>query len=300
MFGKSICVASAVAMLFVAAPVNAMLEDWEEAVIPASPGFCATNVADGLYDIGTYGDEQTYEFIVKSNPDETEDSMCLIGRRRCGNVTWAGLKFEQYINTGTYGATIFHVQDYDFGIPNAPGIDTHLVFVSSKNAGTCMLYVNGVYQATVPTAISLSGPVGIGYGYQDPAQDPEGRDSFDNFDGVVYGVAIYDKALSADEILAHCDAYFPPEVTLTRISFLIMDEVDSGNIAPELEDSLLVKIDAAMAALNGGNPSDAKVAMNDLKALINHIEAQTNKKIAAETAAEIIRQTNAILAVLGG
>jgi hypothetical protein len=283
-------------MLFVAAPAGALLEDWEEAVAPASPGFFATNVADGVYDIGTYGGEQTYEFIVKSNPAEMQDSMCLIGKRRCGDVTWAGLKFEQYVNTGTYGATIFHVRDYDFGIPNAPGVDTHLVFVSSEAAGTCRLYVNGVYQASVPTAISLSGLVGIGYG----AEGLDLSGSFDNFDGVIYGVAIYDRALSADEILAHADAYFPPEITLAGIALFIRDEVDSGNIAPELEESLLVKIGAALAALNRDNPNEAKVAMNDLRALINQVEAQTNKKITSEVAAEIIRRVNAMIAALGG
>jgi len=194
------------AVLFIAAPVGAMLVDWENTVAPASPAFLATNVPDGLYDIGVYGGEQTYEFVVKSNPDETEASMALIGRRQFGD-TEAGLKYEQWNNTGTYGATLFGVVDLDFGVANDPGVDTHLVFVSSETAGTTALYVNGVYQASVDAAIPLSGLVGIGYG----AQGEDGSGVFDDFDGVIYGVAIYDAALSDEEIAAHSDAFFRPD-----------------------------------------------------------------------------------------
>ncbi|MBN2313906.1 MAG: hypothetical protein JXM79_08240 [Sedimentisphaerales bacterium] len=197
-----------VAVLFVAAPVGAMLVDWENVVAPASPGFLATDVPDGLYDIGAYGGEQTYEFVVKSNPDETNASMCLIGRRDFGD-TQAGLKYEQWNNTGTYGATLFGVVDLDFGVANNPGVDTHLVFVSSETTGTTALYVNGVYQASVDSAVSLSGLIGIGYGAQDEAT--RGSAYFDDFDGVIYGVAIYDAALSDAEIAAHSFAFFLPE-----------------------------------------------------------------------------------------
>jgi len=88
-----------------------------------------------------------------------------------------------------------------------------------------------------------------------------------------------------------------PEMKLFDLATFI---VDSGNIALELKGSLLVKIDATLAALDKGNPNDAKVAMNDLKALINQVEAQEDKKITLEAAAEIIQRTNAIIAHLGG
>lgn len=91
-----------------------------------------------------------------------------------------------------------------------------------------------------------------------------------------------------------------PAVMLDGTALFIMDEVDSGNIAPELEGSLLVKINAALAALDKCNPNAAKVAKNDLKALVNQVEDQTDKKITPEVAAEIIQRANAIIAVLGG
>ena len=83
-----------------------------------------------------------------------------------------------------------------------------------------------------------------------------------------------------------------PETMLAVTALFIMDEVDSGNIDPELEGSLLVKVDAALSALDKDNPNAAKVAMNNLKALINYVEAQIDKKITPEAAATIIQRAN--------
>jgi len=203
---------------------TAGIANWEVAVAPAAPGFLATNVADDLYDIGAYSGDITYEFVVRSNPDETEASMCLIGRRQFGD-TEAGLKYEQWNNTGTYGATLFGVVDLDFGIATNPGVDTHLVFVSSEDAATTALYVNGVYQASVDNAITLSGLVGIGYG----AQGADASDSFDNFDGDIFCVAIYDTALSDDEIAAHSDAFLAPLSDVTAIGDIVQGVPDDGD-----------------------------------------------------------------------
>jgi hypothetical protein len=183
--------------------------DWEVVADGAAPTFLAMNVENGTYDIGTYGGEQTYEFLVRSNPAETMTSMCLIGRLNYGD-TKAGLKFEQWENTGTYGATLFGVADYDFGVANNPGIPTDVVFVSSTATNTTALYVDGVYKASLDVAISLSGEVGIGRAIR---QDGT---FVDNFDGTIVAVAIYDRALSVGEIRAHADAYFlkgPSDIT---------------------------------------------------------------------------------------
>jgi hypothetical protein len=91
-----------------------------------------------------------------------------------------------------------------------------------------------------------------------------------------------------------------PEGMLADLSSYILQQVASDNIDAEMEVSLLAKVNAAIAALNRGNPNDAKVAMNDLKALINQVEAQTDKKINPDTAAAIIDRANTIIAALGG
>jgi benzoyl-CoA reductase/2-hydroxyglutaryl-CoA dehydratase subunit BcrC/BadD/HgdB len=67
-----------------------------------------------------------------------------------------------------------------------------------------------------------------------------------------------------------------------------------------LEGILLPKHNGALAVLDRGNPNDAKVAMNDLKALINQVETQTDKKITPEAAEEIIQRVNTIIENLGG
>ena len=91
-----------------------------------------------------------------------------------------------------------------------------------------------------------------------------------------------------------------PETMLAGLKAYIQQQMVLGNIDAEMEVSLLAKVDAAIAALARDNPNDAKVAMNDLKALINQVEAQTDKKITLETAAEIIQRANAIIAELVG
>jgi len=92
----------------------------------------------------------------------------------------------------------------------------------------------------------------------------------------------------------------PVTQMLNDLVLYILTEVGSGNIAPEMEVSLLAKIDAALAALDRGNPNDAKVAMNDLKALVNQVEAQTEKKISGEAAEMIISNAIAISDKIGG
>ena len=303
MFSKSIWIVPVLAILFAAAPANAILQDWIKAVEPALPDFFATNVARGSYDIGTYGDAQTYEFVVKCNLPKASGSMVLMGWKAHpyeGPVTTpygVGLKYEQYDYTGQYGVTLYGRADRLFGVANNPGTDTHLVFVANHAAKTCALYVNGVFRASLSFAfpVSLSGKVGIGCAYQ---AAPEAL--VEDFGGVIYGVAVYNGSLSASEIQAHSNAYFlpPREVMLTDLALFVTNQVGLGNVAPELEQSLLAKIDAALAALNRDSPNEAKVAMNDLRALVNEVEAQTDKKITPDAAAEVIRQANAIITAL--
>jgi hypothetical protein len=87
---------------------------------------------------------------------------------------------------------------------------------------------------------------------------------------------------------------------LRNLVKLINYSVASGGVAPEMQTSLLAKINAAIAALVRGNANASKVAMNDLKALVNQVEAQTDKKITPPVAAEIIVRANRIIVALGG
>ena len=175
---------------------------WEAAAAADSPGFLATSVPLGVYDIGTYGGEQTYEFVVNANPDEEAVSMALIGRFMSDAGNRAALKFDQWNNTGEYGATLFGVVDLYYGVAATYGADTQVVFVSSEAAGTTTLYVDGALAGSVDNVISLSGALGIG----GANRDMEGTGWVDPFDGDILGVAIYDGALTPEQIAAHNDA----------------------------------------------------------------------------------------------
>ncbi len=196
-------------------------DNWAVGIATAGPKYVATYVTNGTYDIGTFGDEMTYEFVVRCNPAETMTSLALIGRMDFG-ATKVGLKYEQWENTKTYGATAFGVMDYDYRVPNAPGEYTHLAFVASKAAGATDLYVNGVLKGSVPVVAVLSGSVGIGRAIR-------ANGTFvDNFDGDIFGVAIYDMLLTAEQIAANADKYFNP-IAITDPDLLIHYDFETGS-----------------------------------------------------------------------
>ena len=174
--------------------------------------------------------------------------MALIGRRNFGDPQ-VGLKYEQWNNTGTYGATVFGVADYDYGVATNPGIVTHLTFVSSEEMGTTTLYVDGAMQGSVASAISLSGLVGIGYG----AQAEDGSDFFDDFDGAIYGVAIYDRALSLAEIRTDAEVKTPWRRTVDGWEHTSRWTPEAGARPPALHPVVvgLLEMLLALAALIG-------------------------------------------------
>lgn len=89
----------------------------------------------------------------------------------------------------------------------------------------------------------------------------------------------------------------PPQLLTNLGDFVVEPTV--GAVATAMEDPLLAKVDAAQAALAKDNKNAAKVAMNDLKALVNQTQAQTDKKISAAAAAKIIDNANTIISALG-
>jgi len=227
--------------------IAANVESWNAAVTGAAPAYQALHVADGVYDIGEFSGDQTYEFIVISDPCETEASMALIGRRNFGDTS-AGIKYEQWNNTGTYGATLFGVADYDFGVPTAPGAYTHLAFVSDANTTT--VFVNGVEEGSVDSPISLSGKVGIGYAIS----DEDGIATFDDFDGSIFGVAIYDAALSAADIEKNAMAFSTP-IAVTDPNLMgwwTFDDVENGIVPDESGHGNFGVVNGDLQLVNAG------------------------------------------------
>jgi hypothetical protein len=81
-----------------------------------------------------------------------------------------------------------------------------------------------------------------------------------------------------------------------NIRKLIQYSATVGRIDVQLRTSLLSKISAAEAALARGN---IKAAVNNLKALINQVEAQNGKKIDMAVAAELILRANRVIEAIG-
>jgi hypothetical protein len=210
-------------------------------------------------------------------------------------------------------------QTFQPGLPILTGVDID-IFTANPHLGDDIITVeiikSGVVLATASQFVSYDFPEGllhfdfptkvsVNVGETYVLSVPGTKDTFGwKFGGDTYPNGV--RYLGGNEKYG-TDWFFQtyglpdtPDVMLATLAQFIMDEVDLGNITPELEGSLLVKIDTALAALDKGNPNDSMVAMNDLKALINQVEAQTDKKITPEAAAGIIQQVNAIIEDLEG
>jgi hypothetical protein len=196
-------VALLVAVLFVALTgvAEAGLIEWQAEVAAGTPAtYSATNVTPPpiATDIGTLSNvDRTYEFIVNGNTPEGAASQALIGVR-----PGSAIKFEQWNNTQRYGATLFGVVDHTSAVPYTVGADVHLAFVSQGGANRTDIYQYGVLVGSVPTAVNLSGTVGIG-----AALNSGPMTFFDVMDGTIHGVATYDAALPVAEIQSHVAAY---------------------------------------------------------------------------------------------
>ncbi|MFI4860770.1 MAG: LamG-like jellyroll fold domain-containing protein [Phycisphaerales bacterium JB063] len=194
-----------VAALAIGASASAGIVEWQAAVAGDSAGYMNTGIASPIVDnIGSYDDSTnggvTYEFIVNATNDGV--SSALMGARDTGVGDNGAVKWEQWPDTTTFGATAFGVADFDSGVSNIPGVNTHVVFIAD---GTDMdVYVNGSYSGTMAGAsLALSGDVGIGQAY-DPIIG-----NFDVLTGTILGVAVYDSALSASSVSQHYNAYIP-------------------------------------------------------------------------------------------
>ena len=181
---------------------------WEAAAISLGAGFLATGIAEpdvadiGAYDIET-GGGITYEFVYIV-PEVTGASSAFLGSLNAPEGQNAGLKFDQWPNSGTYGATAFGVADFTSEVAHAVGEETHVVFVA--DGFDLDIFVNGEFQDTLLEAsVALSGLTGIGHAYN---HDTEG--SVDALGGTLLGIAIYDEALDDATIAANYEELSTP------------------------------------------------------------------------------------------
>lgn len=203
--------------LFASTVANAAgIADWSTEIASSSPGYTTTNVTEpmqadiGTFDIATNGGV-SYEFIY--NADVGGASSAFMGSLSAPVGDSAGLKLDQWNNTGKFGATAFGVADYTFATDNVLNADTQVVYV--MNGTSTDLYVNGALAegGIADVSFALSGLTGIGHAYN------HGNDgSVDALNGTLLGVAVYDSALSGDAVAAHWQAYVPEPASMGLLS----------------------------------------------------------------------------------
>jgi hypothetical protein len=154
---------------------------------------------------------------------------------------------------------------------------------------TLKLFINGEEKASTVRSISSPG----GYTYLGRFM---GGNHF--YGGLIDEVAIWDRALTLDEINNHYinglvgDSYVNLPMMAVQELF---DEFQELSLPQGTENSLLSKLDAALNCLDNGNDN---AAINILNAFKNSVEAQREKKITAEQADYLIEAADDILATI--
>jgi hypothetical protein len=107
---------------------------------------------------------------------------------------------------------------------------------------------------------------------------------------VVISLAFPSLALAEDE---HGCVHEP---TVAALHHCVHHAAEAGHIDnPGVTKSLLAKLDAAQNALDRGQTD---VAINNLQAFINAVEAQAGKHIVAEHAEHLVGHANEVIAAL--
>ena len=129
-------------------------------------------------------------------------------------------------------------------------------------------------QVTSFSAFVVAGPL-----------DSDNDGIYNNYEGIVDNCPLEDsRGFDADN-----DGCID---SISGLTHLVDALVANGSIAPELENSILAKVSAAQ-----GSSDRDKVctAVNELGALINHINAQKGKKISEEAATQLIAYVNNVI-----
>jgi len=86
--------------------------------------------------------------------------------------------------------------------------------------------------------------------------------------------------------------------TIESLRHCVMHAHEAGHITSQgVADSLLAKVDAAQAAQDRG---DIRGPINQLRAIINEVNAQAGKSIEGEHASHLVEHAQNVIAALGG
>jgi len=197
----------------------------------------------------------------------TADDIICHGTR--GYVFWLSKAIPNVVCFGYQGG----------GVPNSSmcSITTiqdnlfHHVAVT-HNGSTAKIYIDGQLDNSGPMFPTFQNdlPLWIG-GCKDYHSE--------YFDGIIDEVSIYNRVLSAEEIKAD-------------YLIAILHQIEELNLPQGIEDSLISKVENAIASLEKGN---TEVAINQLEAFINQVEALEEKKISEEDAEMLIEYAENII-----
>ncbi len=154
----------------------------------------------------------TLETIFKADTVNGGVSMGLVGTDFTAASDRMAIKAEQWNSTGQMGYTRFGVLDVTFAGAAAatPADYAHVVFVGQAASGVS-LYVNGAFAASDVTSTPLAR-----WALAAAAVRADGT-LIDPLTGMIDEIVIYDRALSASEILAHYNAIPEPSVWLLGV-----------------------------------------------------------------------------------
>jgi hypothetical protein len=168
------------------------------------------------------------------------------------------------------------------------------VFIPSTNMD---IYVDGVLSNG---ALTGTIPSSIPHSTAEPRIGSVANGG-DPFEGFMDEVAIWDKALTPDDILLHYTngligkGYL--DVSADDAIKDLFEDIQNEELPQGSETSLLSKLNAALEALDNGNNASA---INILNAFINAVEAQSGKKLTEGQAAELVAAAKAILGKING
>jgi hypothetical protein len=160
------------------------------------------------------------------------------------------------------------------------------------------IYVDGVLEGTHTISTTIQ-PNDANILIGDNVDTPGYFNGYIN--GLMDEVAVWNRALTDDEILLHYTngligedyCYIPPDQAIQNL----FDDIQNIEDLPEgSEINLLSKLDSALECLDNGNDNSA---INILNAFINAVAAQSGKKLSVEQADELIAAAQEILDAIG-
>lgn len=124
---------------------------------------------------------------------------------------WQYLKLEQWNNTGKFGLTTPEAWDKSLTTVSLFDQDVHVVLRRNNDSGTLDFFVNGVFAETESTKTNWRQDGGNGF------IGSANNGTTDAANGIIYGVASYDAALSNEDVVALHAAYTVPEPASTSL-----------------------------------------------------------------------------------